>query len=106
MDNFTFSMKNYRIFDEKGATFEIAPITILTGCNSSGKSSIIKAMMLLHDYFQQIMEDFNKGRVKSLEKYNLNFISETHNLGLFENILNKFSESEEVSFHFPSSPVL
>ncbi len=93
-------MKNFRIFDEKGATFEIAPITILTGCNSSGKSSIIKAMMLLHNYFQQILEDFNKGRVKSLEKYNLNFISESHNLGLFENILNKFSKSKEVTFSF------
>jgi hypothetical protein len=100
MVNSTFSMKNFRIFDEKGATFEIAPITILTGCNSSGKSSIIKAIMLLHDYFQQIMEDFNKGRVKSLEKYNLNFISEAHNLGLFENIVNKFSQSKEVSFSF------
>lgn len=40
------SLENYRIFKSK-TDFEFAPITILTGANNSGKSSIIKAIQLL-----------------------------------------------------------
>ena len=42
-----FSLKNFRSFGEEGADFELAPITVLTGCNSSGKSSLVKALILL-----------------------------------------------------------
>ena len=42
-----FSLKNFRSFGEEGADFELAPITVLTGCNSAGKSSLVKALMLL-----------------------------------------------------------
>ena len=42
-----FSVKNFRSFGEEGADFELAPITVLTGCNSAGKSSLVKALMLL-----------------------------------------------------------
>lgn len=44
-----FSLKNFRSFGEDGADFELAPITVLTGCNSAGKSSLVKALMLLSD---------------------------------------------------------
>ena len=42
-----FTLKNFRSFGEDGADFELAPITVLTGCNSAGKSSLVKALMLL-----------------------------------------------------------
>ena len=42
-----FSLKNFRSFGEEGADFELAPITVLTGCNSAGKSSLVKAILLL-----------------------------------------------------------
>ncbi|MBR3698521.1 MAG: DUF3696 domain-containing protein [Bacteroidales bacterium] len=42
-----FSLKNFRSFGEEGANFELAPITVLTGCNSAGKSSLVKALMLM-----------------------------------------------------------
>ncbi len=42
-----FSLKNFRSFGKEGADFELAPITVLTGCNSAGKSSLVKALMLL-----------------------------------------------------------
>lgn len=45
--NPVFSLKNFRSFGEDGADFELAPITVLTGCNSAGKSSLVKALMLL-----------------------------------------------------------
>lgn len=49
--NTKYTIKNFRVFDSDGATFELNPITILTGCNSSGKSSLVKSLMLLGDYF-------------------------------------------------------
>jgi AAA15 family ATPase/GTPase len=39
-------LENFRVFKEK-AEFDFAPITILTGTNSSGKSSLINAMEIL-----------------------------------------------------------
>lgn len=44
-----FTLKNFRSFGEEGADFELAPITVLTGCNSAGKSSLVKALMLLSE---------------------------------------------------------
>lgn len=53
--NTQFTLKNFRVFDNKqGETFDLASITILTGCNSSGKSSVVKALMLLKDFFQEL----------------------------------------------------
>ena len=42
-------LENFRVFKDK-TDFEFAPITILTGTNSSGKSSLINAMDILKDY--------------------------------------------------------
>jgi len=43
------TLENFRLF-QKPTTFEIAPITILTGKNNSGKSTLIKAILLMSDY--------------------------------------------------------
>lgn len=43
-----FSIENFSVFSEK-TEFEIRPITILTGENNSGKSSMLKALMLLSE---------------------------------------------------------
>ena len=47
-----FGLKNFRIFKEY-TYFDFAPITILTGPNSSGKSSLIKALRLLKDNYDK-----------------------------------------------------
>ena len=36
--NTKYTIKNFRVFDSYGATIDLKPLTILTGCNSSGKS--------------------------------------------------------------------
>ena len=43
-------IKNFRVFDDNGVIIDIKPMTILTGCNSSGKSSIVKAAFLLNSF--------------------------------------------------------
>ena len=42
-------LNNFRVFDNV-AEFKLPQITILTGRNNSGKSSVIKALLLLEDY--------------------------------------------------------
>lgn len=58
-----FGIKNFRTFNEKGIEVEIAPITILTGCNGSGKSSITKGFVLFNDALSslKLKEDLFKG---------------------------------------------
>lgn len=51
----SLGIKNFRIFDKEGVILEINPITFLTGCNSSGKSSVTKAIYFL----KYILEDKN-----------------------------------------------
>lgn len=43
-----FSIDNFRVFNTP-TTFELAPITILTGPNNSGKSSLVKSLILLNE---------------------------------------------------------
>jgi predicted ATPase len=42
----TYRLKNFRSFEDTGA-LDLAPLTVLCGSNSSGKSSILKSMLLL-----------------------------------------------------------
>ncbi|KAA6331110.1 hypothetical protein EZS27_020263, partial [termite gut metagenome] len=50
------SFENFRVFKNK-SDFDLAPITILTGANSSGKSSVIKALKLLQNYWLNLKEE-------------------------------------------------
>ena len=95
--NNQFKLKNFRVFDAKGAEFEIAPITILTGCNSSGKSSVIKAMTLLNDFFNKMILDYINGNPFDLKNYELIFNEGKHNLGTYSNALSRFSDEKDFS---------
>lgn len=55
-----FSIKNFRSFGEEGSDFELAPITVLTGCNSAGKSSLVKGQLLLSKVAEQIHQRWGK----------------------------------------------
>ena len=52
--NTKLTIKNFRVFDEDGVTVDLKPITVLTGCNSSGKSSVVKAALMLNDVWRQL----------------------------------------------------
>lgn len=45
-------LDNFRVFGTP-AGFDLAPVTVLTGKNNSGKSSLIKAFLVLADYLEQ-----------------------------------------------------
>ena len=63
-----YTVKNFKIFDEKGVTFDIAPITMLTGCNSSGKSSLVKSMTVLYLPWLKILHGKKKRMSERLLK--------------------------------------
>lgn len=105
----TFTLKNFRSFDAEGAEFQISPITILTGCNSAGKSSLVKAMMMLSDYLKEsqngclIKTDDANGKNKFGVKLNyiqnpnavkLDFVrtDSKYRLGRFDCVLNRNAE--------------
>ncbi|WP_035558187.1 AAA family ATPase [Hymenobacter sp. IS2118] len=46
------AVKNFRVFGAP-AEFDLSPLTILTGRNNAGKSSLIKALLLLADFIEQ-----------------------------------------------------
>ena len=89
--NTRFSVSNFRAFDEKGASIDIRPITILTGCNSSGKSSLAKSIMLLNDIINSI-STMSEGETPRLDfgKKALSL------LGNFETVLNRDAVSRGV----------
>ena len=82
----TFSLKNFRSFGEEGATFQIAPITILTGCNSAGKSSMVKAKILLEEMLKKL-----DGKITKLADAELDFANTNAklSLGKFSKVINK-----------------
>ena len=97
--NTKFTLKNFRCFDSKGVTVDLKPITLLTGCNNSGKSSIVKALLLLSDYFEEINETKKKGQTGiDLFACKLDFTHKPHNLlGNFSKVVNRKSKSDDRS---------
>jgi predicted ATPase len=84
-------LKNFRLFKD-WAELDLAPITILTGKNSSGKSSIIKSILLLSDYLEN---DSNQ--------LTLNFGGQSaikHRINIMENALTWNSGSNSLQFCF------
>lgn len=96
--NTKYTLKNFRVFDEQGATFELAPVTILTGCNSSGKSSVTKSLMLLKPLFSQYKKSILNetfGSAEGFSSFDLDFTRGKHNLGNFEKVINWNSTKKE-----------
>ena len=104
--NTEFSMKNFRAFDEKGANFHIAPITILTGCNSAGKSSMVKSLLLLDNFFRQMKQDVQLNGDCDPTKYRLGITNHELRLGNFTSVLNRDAKSDIVSFSYTIKPLI
>ncbi len=87
---FKFGIENFRVFADY-TEFEFAPITILTGPNNSGKSSLIKSIALLRSYWDQSGYLTNE----------LDLSKGVHGLGKFSSIIN--DQSKPLRFEIPTS---
>lgn len=94
--NLEYSIKNFKAFDKEGAEFDIRPITILTGCNSSGKSSVVKSILALDKFLSAIKND-NEGKrleLSSLYSYPMQFNVGQLKLGRYDCVLNRKSAND------------
>ena len=85
-NNLKFTINNFRIFD-KPHTFELAPITILTGPNNSGKSSFVKALLMLKN-------EKNAGEIP----FQINLPNKSLELPGVQELLNNVNESFDFKF--------
>lgn len=96
-----FNLRNFRSFGENGADFELAPITVLTGCNSAGKSSLVKAIMLLS---RQLKEGTMKASSYDIDRYmpqtDLGINATELKLGQFSKVINDKSDKNAISFSY------
>jgi predicted ATPase len=94
------SLENFKIFSEK-YEFEFAPITILTGANGTGKSTVNQALKLLSKLFRDKITDSNNdinlgSLLKSIES-----IDVEDKVGEFKNYVNK-KNKKDIKISFPS----
>lgn len=87
-----FGLENFRVFKDM-TELEFAPITVFTGANSSGKSSVIKALLLLKD---NISKDFIFEDIVSLD-----FTQGFHHLSNFNENINRNGKKKEMKFRLP-----
>jgi hypothetical protein len=60
----TISIRNLKKYGEDPALFELAPITLLLGANSSGKSTLFQALLLLRQSWMQGLHRISKLRLQ------------------------------------------
>ncbi|KXX70091.1 DUF3696 domain-containing protein [Flammeovirga sp. SJP92] len=88
----SLTLENFRVFKES-TTFNFSPLNVLTGTNSSGKSSLFKALLLLQD-------NGSKNRLEELD-----FRGAYHNLGNISKARNHDTdESKPIKFILEFAP--
>ena len=87
-----FGLKNFRVFDDKGITFDLKPITILTGENSSGKSSLVKAMLIMRNYFCAVKNE----PTENPAAVQLDFSDPALKMSGFDSALSKFASNSDI----------
>ena len=96
-----FSLKNFRSFGEEGADFELAPITVLTGCNSAGKSSLVKALMLMSKQSAGDTGNINLFNTKEMQpNVKLRTSQKELRLGGFNSVVNEHSKDGTLSISY------
>lgn len=96
-----YTVKNFRKFNHDGATVRFSPITILTGSNSSGKSSIVKSLVLFEKYLTSIKKHYNSSGQYDPGQYDLNFSDSVLGLGRYKSSLNRNAKAGDVmSFEY------
>ncbi|MCB9251735.1 MAG: DUF3696 domain-containing protein [Flavobacteriales bacterium] len=102
-----FGLGNFRVFKET-ALFELKPITILTGTNSSGKSSLTKGLLVVKNLFKNKIIFREKSKWNGFPELDTDTISELEipyslHLGNLSTCANKFIGRSEIELILPIS---
>lgn len=89
--NTVYSVRNFKTFGEKEAVVPFAPITFLTGANCSGKSSIVKSLVLFEKYLNNVIEEAKKNNSFLPFEHYPNFTDSVLKLGGFSSVYNSSS---------------
>lgn len=98
-----FRPQNFRIFTNDVNDFTFKPITFLTGSNSSGKSSLVKAIIVVQNYIETLRNRFLVNGSFDPAKINLNLSSMNLKLGGYTSCVNKGSDDSRISFSYEVS---
>ena len=86
--NIEYGIKNFRVFDKDGERFNLKPITMLTGANCAGKSSLVKSIMLLKQYLDKVYAD----KILYPGAHNISFTDQSININGIDTVLNNKSD--------------
>ena len=101
----SFRVSNFRLFGREGTEVKFKPITVLTGANSSGKSSFVKAMVVFKDYLDTLIYDYQRDGSFILGERGLSFFNPKLKMKGFSSVVNRSFPGEIMSFSielFPS----
>ena len=92
----SFKISNFRLINNHGVNIAFKPITVLTGANSSGKSSYVKALVLFRDFLDGILNEYNRNGGFNPSNHDLKFTNPDLQLGGFSNTLNRSASAEDL----------
>lgn len=95
-----FKISNFRIFGQAGSEYKFKPITFLTGPNSSGKSSLVKAIMVVRNYIETLRNRYSVDGTFNPGEVNLNVSSMGLKLGNYLSCVNKDSGNGVIDFSY------
>lgn len=94
-------IKNFKIFDDQGVNIKFNPITILTGANGSGKSSITKALIILQDYMKRLNESLRSDEMIGAVPFEISN-SRLRIGSSYKDSINRDSKSDTISMSYQS----
>lgn len=95
-------LKNFKCFQQQRIDFR--PLTLLTGVNSAGKSTVIQALLLLQQNFPLICDILSiksdEDPIKKYERLKFHVSGALVNLGLPKDVLNTNADDDTFAIHF------
>lgn len=98
-----FKPQNFRVFGKECEDFYFKPITFLTGSNSTGKTSVVKAIMVVRNYIEALRNRYSVDGTFNPSEVNLNLSSMGLKLGSYLSCVNKASEDNVISFSYEAT---
>ena len=92
-------LDNFRVFGFP-ASFDLAPVTVLTGKNNSGKSSLIKAFLVLADYLEQDDQTVLRLDGPRAAKHRIGSFNDLRNWESSSNVVTLICQSRAFVFSF------